>query len=61
MTFNIRKIKMEKDENTAYDEVVRDIAIIGDNFIKHKKEYSLFKKKINQLMRLLNDEEVYEK
>ena len=53
----LKDIKIEKDENTAYDEVIRDIYNIDYEFIKDKKILKLFEEKCAQLMRLLNDDD----
>ena len=53
------KYRMIKDEDTAYDEVIREIGDFGLANIKDEKAKKLFMQKINQLMRLLNDEEIY--
>lgn len=55
----LKEVRMVKDEDTAYDEVMRDIGSIGDNFIINKEAKELFKKKVNQVMRIMNDEEIF--
>lgn len=52
---------MRKDEDTAYDEVIKEIGDIGMSYIKQPQIKAEFMKHINQLMRLLNDEEIYSK
>jgi len=52
---------IEKDEDTAYDEVISDLKSLTDKYVKNPKAKEIFLTKLNQLLRLIelteNEEE----
>lgn len=58
----LRSLKLVKDEDTAYDEVIRDINGLSHFMLSAGEDlrfeaHSLITKKCKQLMRLLNDDD----
>ena len=53
--FDWKYFRMVKDDDTAYDEVAKEIRDIGMHFIENKRAKKLFFAKIKQLGRILND------
>lgn len=49
----MRIVKMVPEEDTSYDEVIRDIQDIGKWYIKNREARELFMKKIRQLCLML--------
>lgn len=54
MKINLKDYKMVADDDTAYDEVIKDINSMGHTFLEVPAQ-KLLTAKCKQLMRLLND------
>ena len=60
MVMKMSDEKIENDEDTAYDEVIRDLKGLSHKYIKDEEIRKIFFAKLEQLERLLGDADEYE-